>query len=145
MSRNTITLDELFAAVCRSVKLDQTIVVRGIGYRGEIHGAIEYGVKLESGHPELEGAQGSNQDFDPRAWFDELVRETGTDEVGFTGVWGTHVFPLLASDATYSGLEKHLAAQAARALVAYYLDARIRRERPDVVRADEEHRAGSQA
>lgn len=127
-----ITLDEIFAMAARSVELDQTIVLRGLSFRGTIHGAVEFGVKMASGHPEVHRTD--NYPFDPKPWADELARRTGTTEVRYPGAWTEIVFPL------FGGTFDDVGRQAIRALAADYLMTRIERERPDLVRQVDERR-----
>jgi hypothetical protein len=128
-----ITLDEIFAMAVKSVELDQLLVLRGLSFRGTIHGAVEFGVKMASGHPDLHRTDG--YPFDPQPWASELASRTGTTTVRYPGVWTEIVFPM------FGGNFADVGRQAVRALAADYLMTRIQRERPDLVSLDRERYA----
>jgi hypothetical protein len=136
MSTTSIS-DELFRAACKPVEDNQAVVVRKLTFVGRIIGAVEYGVKLHSNHSELVGADSPEVDqFDHRAWLDELAALLGDEQIHLS-VWADIVFP--TSGGTVVGIQK----EQARALMAVYLEWRIKCERPDLVNLDRyryEHR-----
>ena len=135
MSTTLIGLDDLYAEACRSIEIGQTVVLRGLIFPGRIHGAVEYGVKLHSLHPDLTGDPQSNSAFDPQAWIDDWQGRTGGQLVPYPGAWLEIIFRAFGGEFT------DILKQITRAVVADYLERRIRAERPDLVKLDEDRHA----
>ena len=131
----TPMLDRLFANACMSVELGQPAVLRGVTIPlSGITDAVAFEVKLTSCHPELLGADSDIQ-FVAQRWVGELQDAASGQLMPYPGVW----FELTFKPA--DGSVDETTKQFARALVADYLERRIRAERPDLVALDRQRRS----